>query len=185
MPCPCSAQVVPLQCPAAKGVECVFPIWFTQCGRVWFTLARPYPYSAHAILWPCRSSQGHGTAQPSRYGLLATCPHMASSIYHMEFHEDCYQKHTIPPHKDPFQRLKRLVAAHYKKDDLLNCRLAVRMFLATTRTFMKDTAVSKLGSGAAWHVWIKGTAWQGNSKGAACYVWIGLYATCSQFRLAS
>jgi hypothetical protein len=27
MPCPCRA---------AKGLECIFPIWFTQCGRVWF-----------------------------------------------------------------------------------------------------------------------------------------------------
>jgi hypothetical protein len=33
----CRAHAVPLQCRAAKGLECVFPIWFTQCGRVWFT----------------------------------------------------------------------------------------------------------------------------------------------------
>ena len=42
---------MPRPCRAAKGLECVFPISFTQCGRVWFT---------HAMLWPCRSSQGHG-----------------------------------------------------------------------------------------------------------------------------
>jgi hypothetical protein len=34
----CRAHAVPLQCRAANGLECVFPIWFTQCGRVWFTL---------------------------------------------------------------------------------------------------------------------------------------------------
>jgi len=34
---------------------------------------------AHAMLWPCRSSQGHGTACPSRDGLCATCPCSASS----------------------------------------------------------------------------------------------------------
>jgi len=34
----CRAHAVPLPCRAAKGLECVFPIWFTQCGRVWFTL---------------------------------------------------------------------------------------------------------------------------------------------------
>jgi hypothetical protein len=34
----CRARAVPLPCRAAKGLECVFPIWFTQCGRVWFTL---------------------------------------------------------------------------------------------------------------------------------------------------
>jgi hypothetical protein len=27
---------MPRPCRAAKGVECVFPIWFTQCGHVWF-----------------------------------------------------------------------------------------------------------------------------------------------------
>jgi hypothetical protein len=34
----CRAHAVPLPCRAAEGLECVFPIWFTQCGRVWFTL---------------------------------------------------------------------------------------------------------------------------------------------------
>jgi hypothetical protein len=44
----CCANAVPLPCCAAKGLECVFPIWFTQCGRVWFTLAMPC--SDHAVL---------------------------------------------------------------------------------------------------------------------------------------
>jgi hypothetical protein len=43
MPCPCRAHAVPLPCRAAKGLECVFPFWFTQCDRVWFTLAMPCP----------------------------------------------------------------------------------------------------------------------------------------------
>ena len=34
MPFPCRAHAVPLPCRAAKCLECVFPIWFTQCGRV-------------------------------------------------------------------------------------------------------------------------------------------------------
>jgi uncharacterized C2H2 Zn-finger protein len=76
---------------------------------------------AHAMLWPCRSSQGHGTARPSQDGLWANCPRSAFSGYHAEFHEDCYLKHTNPPHNYPFIRLKRVVAAHYKKDDLLSC----------------------------------------------------------------
>jgi hypothetical protein len=33
----------------------------------------PCPCRAHAMLWPCRSYQGHGTARPSRDGLWATC----------------------------------------------------------------------------------------------------------------
>ena len=39
----CRAHAVPLPCRAAKGLECVIPIWFTQCDRVWFTLAMPCP----------------------------------------------------------------------------------------------------------------------------------------------
>ena len=46
MPRPCRARAVPLPCRAAKGLEYVFPIWFTQCGRVWFTLAMPCPRNA-------------------------------------------------------------------------------------------------------------------------------------------
>jgi hypothetical protein len=89
----CRAHAVPLPRHATKGLECVFPIWFTQCDHVRFTLAMPCP---------CHSSQGHGTARPSRDSLWATCPHSASSSYHAEFHEDCYQKHTNPPHNDPY-----------------------------------------------------------------------------------
>jgi hypothetical protein len=87
----CRAHAVPLPCRAAKGLECVFPILFTQCGRVWFTFAMPC--HAHAMLRPC-SFQGHGTARPSIDGLWATCPRSASFGYHAEFHEGCYQTHT-------------------------------------------------------------------------------------------
>jgi len=66
-------------------------------------------------------SQGHGTAWPSRYDLWAPCLHLVSSGYHAEFHEDCYQKHTNPPHNDPHLQLSSVVAAHYKKDNLLHC----------------------------------------------------------------
>ena len=101
IPCPCRVHAVPLPCRAAKDLDCVFPIWITQCGRVWFTLAMPCPCRANALLRPRRSSQGHGTACPSRDGLWATCPLSASSGYNAEFHEDYYQKHTNPPHNDP------------------------------------------------------------------------------------
>ena len=39
-------------------------------------------HTCHAMLLPCHSSQGHGTARPPRDGLWATCPHSASSGYH-------------------------------------------------------------------------------------------------------
>jgi hypothetical protein len=62
MPCPCRAHAVPMPfpCPyrAAKGLECVFPIWFTQCGRVWFTFAMPCP--CHALTMPFFSRPRHG-----------------------------------------------------------------------------------------------------------------------------
>jgi hypothetical protein len=46
---PCRFPAVTLPCRSAKGLDCVFPIWFTQCGRVWST--------HHAVLmpFPCRS----------------------------------------------------------------------------------------------------------------------------------
>ena len=120
---------------------------------------------------PCRSSQGHGTARPSRDALWANCQRSAYSGYHAEFHGvirripnsdaggQCEAKHRLSLTR------QRVVAAHYKKDDLLHCGLAVRIFPATTRKFTKDTALSEQGRGAAWHVWInarhgRGTAWE-------------------------
>jgi hypothetical protein len=44
----CCAHAVPLPCHAVKYLECVFPTWFTLCGRVWFTLSMPC--SDHAVL---------------------------------------------------------------------------------------------------------------------------------------
>ena len=48
-----------MPCRAAKGLECVFPIWFTQCGRVWFTLAMPCPCRAPTM--PFFSRPRHST----------------------------------------------------------------------------------------------------------------------------
>ena len=62
----CRAHVIPPPRRAAKGLECLSN-WFTQCGRVCFTLAKPRPCNPR----PCRCSQGHGTAWPSREYLLA------------------------------------------------------------------------------------------------------------------
>jgi hypothetical protein len=42
-------HAVPLPCRPAKGLDCVFPIWFTQCGRVWFAHALPFPYRSPAM----------------------------------------------------------------------------------------------------------------------------------------
>ena len=45
------AHNMPCSCRAARSLECVFPIWFTQCGRVWFTLAMPCPCYAPTMLF--------------------------------------------------------------------------------------------------------------------------------------
>jgi hypothetical protein len=46
---------VPMPCHAAKGLDCVFPILFTQCGHVWFTHAMLRPFRARVMPRSCRS----------------------------------------------------------------------------------------------------------------------------------
>jgi hypothetical protein len=60
----CRAHVVPLPCRAAKGLECVLPIWFTQCGHAWFTLAMQRPCPAPTM--PFFSRPRHRTAVERR-----------------------------------------------------------------------------------------------------------------------
>jgi hypothetical protein len=67
----CRAHAVPLPCHPAKGLECVFLIWFTQCGRVWFTLAMPC--SDHAVLLKATTQHSHqetACGLPARIRLL-------------------------------------------------------------------------------------------------------------------
>jgi len=74
MPCPCRAHAVPLPCHAAKELECVFPIWFAQCGRVWFTFAMPchamhMPRPCHALTMPFFWRPRHGQSMAwARHG---------------------------------------------------------------------------------------------------------------------
>jgi hypothetical protein len=52
---------------------------------------------------PFFSKPQHSTAverQPAGY-----LPTFGFFGYHAEFHEDCYQKHTNPPHNDPYLQL--------------------------------------------------------------------------------
>jgi hypothetical protein len=41
-------HAVPLPYRAAKGLDSVFPIWFTQCGRIWFTPAMPSAFRSES-----------------------------------------------------------------------------------------------------------------------------------------
>jgi hypothetical protein len=52
---------MPRPCRAAKGLDSVFPIWFTQCGRVWFTHAMPC--QCHATTMPFWKRLLKATAQ--------------------------------------------------------------------------------------------------------------------------
>jgi hypothetical protein len=83
MPFPYRAHAVPLPYRAAKGLDCVFPIWFTQCGRVWFTHAMPCLCRAHAMPRPCRYEseflRPRHSAAWARHGHSMTCE-LASAV---------------------------------------------------------------------------------------------------------
>ena len=115
------------------------------------------PCHVHAMLRPCRSSQDHGTARPSRDGLWAACQRSASSGYHAEFHEGCYQKRTNLRCRRPVWNQTTFITDEEKsgsstlqKRRSVSVGLAVRIFSATTRTFTTDTALTEHGRGAAW-----------------------------------
>jgi hypothetical protein len=96
-------HAVPLPCRSTKGLDCVFSIWFTQCGRVWFTRAMPFP--CHATNMPFWKRPLKATAG-SRHGVCE----LASAVQrrhvgdlpkfgffrlpHKEFQEGYHQKHT-------------------------------------------------------------------------------------------
>ena len=69
-----------------------------------------------------------------------------------------------------------VVAAHYKKDDLLHCWTSSSDISGYHADLHEGQALSEQGRGAAWHVWINAR----HSMGTACYVWIGLYKRDTQ-----
>jgi hypothetical protein len=118
-------QAVPMPgpCRAAKGLECVFPIWFTQCGRVWFTLAMPMQCSDHAVLFKATAQHVRRETTcglPARFRLLPATTRSSTKVVIRRIPVSdaggqCETKHSLSWTR------KRMVAAHYKKDDLLNC----------------------------------------------------------------
>jgi len=118
------------------------------------------------MLRPCCSSQGHGTARPSKDGLWATCLCSASSGYHAELHEGCYQKHINFRCRWPVWNQTMFVMGKeksgsstlQKKNDLLNCWTSSSDISGYHAVFHKGHGI--IG------------AWQG--CGMACYMWIGL-----------
>jgi hypothetical protein len=122
--------------------------------------AAPMPCSDHAVLLKATAHDG----------LWATHLRSASSGYHAEFHEDCYQKHNNPPHNDLYLRLQRVVAAHYRKDDLLNCWTSSSDVSGYHADFHERHGTLGAGQG---RVWInarrgRGTAWAQHGHGMLC-----------------
>jgi hypothetical protein len=128
--------------------------------------AAPMPCSDHAILLKATAQDGRwetACGRLARFRLLLATTRSSTkviirSIPISDAGGQCETKQCLSWTR------KRVVAAHYKKDALLNCWLAVQIFPATMQTFMKNTALSEHGRGAAWHVWInewhgRGTAW--------------------------
>jgi hypothetical protein len=62
----CRAHTVPLPCRIAMDLDCVFPISFTQCGRVWFT--HTMRCRAPAVLRPCCADSDFSRPQHSTAG---------------------------------------------------------------------------------------------------------------------
>jgi hypothetical protein len=159
--------------------------WFTQCGRVWFTLAMPCP--CHPRPW--RSSQSHGTARPSRDGLWATCSRSTSSGYHAEF-DEVIRRIPISDASgqcETKQRLswtrKRVVAAHYKKkDDLLHCWTSSSDISGYHADIHEGHGTVGAGQGRdmACVNWL--TAWQGNGVLCVNRPVMGLLYLCPYFR---
>jgi hypothetical protein len=152
----CRVRAVPLPCHAAKGLECVFPIWFTQCGCVWFTLTMPCPCHALTLLFFARPR--YSTAVERRpVGYLPTF-----GFFHLprrvpqKLLSEAYQSSqwSIPT------TVKSGSSTLQKRREL-----AVQIFPATMWTFTKDMALSEQGRSAAWHVWIKGTTWAWHGQG--------------------
>ena len=117
MPCPCHAHAVPMPCPcrATKSLECVFPIWFTQCGRVWFTLAMPC--SDHAVL--LKATAQHVRREtvcglPTRVRLLPATTRSSTKIIIRSIPISDAGGHCETKQCFSWTR-KRMVAAHYKK----------------------------------------------------------------------
>ena len=97
-----------------------------------------------------------------------------SGRYLSDAYQSQMQVASVKPNTVYHGRVKEWLQHTTKKTICYTVGLAVRIFAATMRTFTKDMALTEQRRGAAWHVWINGTAWQGNGM---LRVWIGLKKT--------
>jgi len=150
----CRAHAVPLPCRAAKDLECVFLIWFTQCGRVWFTLAMPR--SCHPRTCVLLKVTAQHDRRETACGLTASVRFLPaitrsstklSEAYHLRCRWSVWNQTPFVMDEDNSDG-----CTLQKKTICYTVGLAVRIFPATMRTFTKDTALSEQGRSAAWHV---------------------------------
>jgi hypothetical protein len=123
---------------AAKGLNCIFPIWFTQCGRVWFTHAMPRP--CHVTTMPFWKWLLKATAQRG----MGMAWHVWISIGLLEM--ACGR----PARVRLFPATTRSSTKVIRSIPIrLSVGLAVRIFSATTPTFTKDTTRHGMGTALA------------------------------------
>ena len=180
MPFPWRANAVPLPCRATKGLECVFPIWFTQCGRVWFTLAMPCPCHAPTMLLPWKERHGlsmawawvwHGKAsvnqtRPRCVNQMGKTNSKTSEVRQGKAGERHGPQHSMAVERRPCcaVALRRTAWSEHGKASVNQTR--PHCVNQIGKTYFKPLA-ARHG---------RGTAWQRNGMGAASNVWIGL--TC-------
>jgi hypothetical protein len=156
-------------------LDCVFTIWFTQCGCVWFTLAVPCP--CHAPTLPCFSR--NGIERLSRDSLWAACPACGSFRLPRDVPRrlseaggQCETKH-----RSSWTRKRAAAAARYKKDNLLS--------RCTSSSDISGYHVDfHEGHGTIGACWARHGTWElmhsmagerhGWGMGTACCMWIGL-----------
>jgi hypothetical protein len=121
--------------------------------------AIPMPRPCHALTMPFFSRLRHNTAivrRPVGYLPAFSFFRLPRGVPWRVFSEACQSS----------SQRSMLTTVESGSNTLQKTRgLAARIFPTTKRTFTKDTALSEQGRGAAWHVWINGTALQGNGMG--------------------
>jgi hypothetical protein len=144
MPRPCRSPAMPcrygFRMRLSQLIYTVLPCLIHTCH------AAPMPCSDHAVLLKATAQHGRretACGLPARVRLLPATTRSSTKVVIRSKSALLTMIHTGDC---------RMVAAHYKKDNLLNFWLAVRIFPATTRTFTKDFALLEQGRGAAWHV---------------------------------
>jgi hypothetical protein len=153
---PCCAHAIPLPCHTTKGLDCVFPIWFTQCSQVW---------STYAMLRPC-----HATTMPFWKRLLKAMAQRGMgmawqawiSIGHPE--SACGQPVRVRLLTATMRSSMKVVSEAYQSINLLDEQF--RYFRLPRGLHEGHGTVKKSqGHGMAWHVWTnaaqhgRGTAW--------------------------